>query len=96
MNYLLLEGDDGVAGGVEQDAAVVEAEDFAFDLEHEVAVKVGDCKGSLFESHQLPRDGEISVVSNAELRAHDGDATRRRRIARAAHHFLLLFFFFSF
>lgn len=72
-HQLLLESDDGDAGGVEQDAAIVEAEDFAFDVKHDVAVNVGDCEGSFFESHKLPCDDQINQVSHAELWAHDGD-----------------------
>ena len=40
--YLLAHGEEGLAGGVEQDAAVVDAEDGAVDTEHFSAVAVGD------------------------------------------------------
>lgn len=55
--YLLLESEDGVVGGVEEDSAVPEAKNLAFDLEHDVSIDIGDCEVALCYGQELPHDG---------------------------------------
>lgn len=69
----MLISEEGVADGVEQEAAVVEAEGFALDVEHDVLIDVRHRECSGLESHHLPRDDQINGVPYAELRADDGD-----------------------
>lgn len=80
--YLLLERDDGVIGGVEQNTTVVDAENGAFDLKHDVSIDVCDGEGSFLEGHELLDDDQIHRVWCAELRVDDGDRVGLRRVAR--------------
>lgn len=79
MADLLLESDDGVIGGVDQDPAIAEAEEFAFDLEHDGAVDVEDFELAFLERHHLPHHRQIHRVGDDELRA---DHRRRRHRLR--------------
>lgn len=77
----MTEGDDRVTGGVEKMATVMEAENGALDLEHDVAVDVGDGEGALGDGHQLLRHDQVHRVRRAELRPHHRDRIPRRRPA---------------
>jgi hypothetical protein len=85
--YLLLHGEEGLAGGVEEDAAVPQAEDGALDLEHEAAVGVGDGEVAVGDAEGLLGHRQRHHVRGAELVPHHrqrrrwgwGSAGRRER-----------------
>lgn len=54
--YLLLESKDRVSSVVDQDATIAEAENLAFDLEHDVAIDVGDGEVALRYREEFPHD----------------------------------------
>ena len=79
---------EGIPAGVDQDAAVPDAEDLALHPEHDVPVDVGDGEVAVGDADGLLGHGQIHRVRGAELRAHHGNrarAGRRRRIARHGH-----------
>lgn len=79
---LLLERDDGIAGGVKKNAAIVKAEDGALDLEHDGAVNVGNGEGAIGEGHELLCDFQIYGIGREELGAYDGHRRSQRRVTR--------------
>ena len=77
--YLPLHGEDGLAGGVEEDAAVADAEDGALDPQHDGAVGVGDGEVAVGEADGLLGHRQGHHVRRAELRGHHRHRGRRRR-----------------
>ena len=70
ITYLLPHGEEGLAGGVEQDATVVDAEDGAADAEHFSAVGVGDDEVPTGEADGLLGHRQRHRVRRTELRGH--------------------------
>jgi hypothetical protein len=80
--YLLLHREDGLPGGVEQHAAVADAEDGAPDPQHDGAVGVGDGEVAVGEADGLLGHRQRHHVRRAELRGHHRHRRRRRRRRR--------------
>jgi len=78
MKNLAAEGDDGLAGGVDEDAAVTEGHERPLDFEDHVAVDVGDHE-VVGEGHHLHHHRQIHRVRSAELRPDHGGRQRRHR-----------------
>jgi len=79
MKNLAAEGDDGVVGGVDEDAAVTEGHERSLDFEDDVAVNVGDHEVAVGDAHHLLHHRQIHRVRSAELRPDHGGRHRRHR-----------------
>lgn len=85
MSNLLRQSHERVPGGVDQDTAVVDAEEAPFDLEEDVVVDVGDDEAAVRQGHHFPHDRKVQHLRNAVL---GSDYRRRlRHLAnRLRHH----------
>lgn len=73
-------GDEGLAGGITEDAAVVHGEDGAFDAEHLGAIGVGDDEVPFGEADGLLDHRQGHRVWRAELRGYH----RHRHLGRSS------------
>ena len=69
FNYLLAHAEEGIAAGVEEDSAVVDADEGALDRDHNGAVGVGDEEAPLPEA-ELLLHVQLHHVGRAEMRRH--------------------------
>lgn len=76
---LLGQGHERIPGGIDQDAAVVDAEEAPFDLEQDVVVGIGDDEAAVRQGHHFPHDRDVHHLRNAVLGSED-----RRRLRH--HH----------
>ena len=77
--YLLVHGEDGLPGGVEEHAAVADAPDAALELQHDGAAGVGDGEVAAAEARDLLGHRQRHHVRRAELRRHHHHRRRRLR-----------------
>ncbi|KAK8596722.1 hypothetical protein V6N13_001325 [Hibiscus sabdariffa] len=56
-----------------QESTIMDAEEFAFDFEHDVTIDVGDSKASLGYGHDLSDDGWIYWLRITVLRPNHRD-----------------------
>lgn len=84
MVYLLPHAEEGISVGVEEEAAVVDADEGALDPDHDGAVGVGDGEVALSQAILLLH-AQLHHVGRAEMRGHhrhrldDASAGLRRR-----------------
>lgn len=67
------QGEEWVAGGVEEEAAVMDAKELPTHLEDDGAVDVGDGVVAVGEADRLLGHGEVHWVWCAVLRSYHGD-----------------------
>lgn len=70
------ESDDWSPGGIEEDAAIVEAQELPLNLENKITEVVRHHKISVAHIHDLPHDGKVNVVGLTVL---SPDHRRRHR-----------------
>lgn len=81
----MLQGEEGAAGGVEEEAAVMKAKELPTHLEDDGAVDVGDGVVAVGEADRLLGHGEVHRVWRTVLWSyHDDGLVVHRRLARAS------------
>ncbi|KAL6979548.1 hypothetical protein U1Q18_021209 [Sarracenia purpurea var. burkii] len=78
LGHLLLQSEDVVAGGIDQDSVVTGAENPTPNIKHGDSIYVDNGKIALLKCINLPRDHQIHIVQNTGLWACDGHLISHR------------------